>query len=81
MAFIKLREQSTPITVIESAIKQSLRDFEHPKLFVVEDIPLLINGKVDRQQLLRIYEEKQMNTGNISFHCLMLRVCYTLFYV
>jgi hypothetical protein len=32
------------------------------QVFVIDSIPLLVNGKTDRQALLRMYEEQ--NTGN-----------------
>lgn len=44
---------------IESVLRTKLRDFEIPHVFVVTFIPLLPNGKIDRQTLLTNYE-----TGN-----------------
>jgi hypothetical protein len=32
------------------------------QVFVIDSIPLLVNGKTDRQALLRMYEEQ--NTGD-----------------
>lgn len=53
---------------ITNVLRTKLRDFEIPHVFVVEKIPLLANGKIDRQTLLNIYENihtkrKEQTTG------------------
>jgi len=41
-----------------SALAESrLRDYERPLIKIIDDIPLLVNGKVDRQRLLQMYEQ------------------------
>lgn len=43
---------------IENILSTKLRDIEIPHVFVVESIPLLPNGKIDRQKLLNFYENR-----------------------
>lgn len=45
---------------IESNLQESLAQYMIPQVVVLESIPLLVNGKVDRQTLLKMYE----NTNN-----------------
>lgn len=45
---------------IEAALKEKLTSYMVPQVILVENIPLLVNGKIDRQALLRSYE----NTNN-----------------
>lgn len=45
---------------IEAALKNSLTQYMIPQVIVIDRIPLLVNGKVDRQGLLKMYE----NTNN-----------------
>lgn len=47
-----------------------------PRVIIVENIPLLTNGKTDRQALLKYYESSNVNNGNtlitlnlISYNC------------
>lgn len=41
---------------IENLLRTQLRDFEIPHVVVVKSMPLLPNGKIDRQTLLKAYE-------------------------
>ncbi|KAJ8986012.1 hypothetical protein NQ317_013896 [Molorchus minor] len=45
---------------IEAILKDKLTSYMIPQVVLVENIPLLVNGKTDRQQLLKMYE----NTNN-----------------
>lgn len=45
---------------IESNLTNILAQYMIPQVIVLETIPLLVNGKVDRQTLLKMYE----NTNN-----------------
>ncbi|XP_034255350.1 dimodular nonribosomal peptide synthase [Thrips palmi] len=58
LAFVTLRE-GCPLTApqVESALGRSLPPYAVPQVLCVEWIPLLVNGKVDRQALLRSYAE------------------------
>lgn len=40
---------------IEKALASRLADYMRPQVLVVDTIPLLVNGKVDRQTLLQLY--------------------------
>lgn len=72
LAFVTVREPAAnsgehpPTGVqIEAALKSKLADYMMPQVIVVEAIPLLVNGKVDRQTLLRTYENAN-NNGRLS---------------
>nr|ATB56363.1 Ebony2 [Leptinotarsa decemlineata] len=45
---------------IENAIKEKLTSYMVPQVILIEKVPLLVNGKIDRQTLLKYYE----NTNN-----------------
>lgn len=45
---------------IETVLSHKLADYMIPQVIIVESIPLLVNGKIDRQSLLKSYE----NTNN-----------------
>lgn len=45
---------------IETALKEKLTSYMVPQVILVENIPLLVNGKIDRQALMKSYE----NTNN-----------------
>lgn len=55
---------------IENILRGKLRDFEMPHVFVIKSIPLLPNGKIDRQILLSIYESgnKKGKTKLVAHH-------------
>ena len=48
-------------------MKTRLRNYEYPDLKLIERIPLLLTGKVDRQRLLKSYEDERNNTGLQNF--------------
>lgn len=56
---------------IESALGGKLAEYMVPQVIIIETIPLLVNGKVDRQTLLKMYE----NTNNNG---IMRPVCHNL---
>lgn len=41
---------------IETTLRIRLQDFEVPRVCIIESIPILPNGKIDRQMLLNHYE-------------------------
>jgi hypothetical protein len=45
-------------------MKTKLKPWEIPEVRLVDAIPLLVNGKVDRQRLLLDYEDKRLNRMN-----------------
>lgn len=57
LAFVTLREGSLTGAQVEAALGQSLPPYAVPQVLCVDWIPLLVNGKVDRQALLRSYAE------------------------
>nr|XP_049705072.1 zwittermicin A synthase ZmaJ [Helicoverpa armigera] len=58
---------------IEATLKNSLTHYMIPQVIEVESIPLLVNGKVDRQALLKMYE----NTNNNDDSEIPLDIDYT----
>lgn len=45
---------------IENMLREKLADYMVPQVILIESVPLLVNGKIDRQTLLKMYE----NTNN-----------------
>lgn len=63
LAFVKLREDVPQYTglQLEGALKDKLGDYMIPQVVIVDQVPLLVNGKVDRQALLKMYETANNN--------------------
>lgn len=51
------RNSSMSSQQLEAVLHKNLAAYMLPQVFVVDSIPLLVNGKTDRQALLRRYEE------------------------
>lgn len=66
LAFVTVEEAARPLTgmQIEAALSGKLADYMMPQVIVVDTIPLLVNGKVDRQTLLKMYENTNNNGEN-----------------
>lgn len=62
LAFVTLKHTANYYTglEIESNLSAKLPSYMIPQIKVLKSIPLLVNGKVDRQSLLKSYE----NTNN-----------------
>ncbi|XP_013185041.1 beta-alanyl-bioamine nonribosomal peptide synthetase ebony [Amyelois transitella] len=58
---------------IEASLKNSLTSYMIPQVIEIETIPLLVNGKVDRQALLKMYE----NTNNNDDSAITLDIDYS----
>lgn len=43
---------------IESALHSKLPEYMVPQVMIVDEMPLLVNGKIDRQLLLKMYKNK-----------------------
>jgi len=50
---------------IERILKNKLPEYMIPQVMIIESVPLLVNGKVDRQSLLKMYENTN-NNGNFN---------------
>ncbi|XP_050294222.1 zwittermicin A synthase ZmaJ isoform X2 [Anthonomus grandis grandis] len=59
LAFVTTKELMSEHQ-IETLLGDKLTNYMIPQVVLVENIPLLVNGKVDRQELLKMYE----NTNN-----------------
>lgn len=59
LAFVKTKDLLSEHQ-IEVMLRDKLTNYMIPQVILVETIPLLVNGKIDRQMLLKMYE----NTNN-----------------
>ncbi|EDV94575.1 mycosubtilin synthase subunit C [Drosophila grimshawi] len=68
LAFVKLRDDAPMVTELqmEGRLKDKLADYMTPQVIILEQVPLLVNGKVDRQALLKTYETANNNEGDSS---------------
>lgn len=46
---------------IERELKQVMVSYMIPKVVIIETLPLLVNGKIDRQALLKMFKENEQN--------------------
>ncbi|XP_071440778.1 beta-alanyl-bioamine nonribosomal peptide synthetase ebony isoform X2 [Hetaerina americana] len=61
VAFVTLEDGITiTVSEIEGMIQKILPPYMMPEVKVIDKIPLLVNGKTDRQALLKIYEEDSL---------------------
>ncbi|KAH0808989.1 hypothetical protein GEV33_013801 [Tenebrio molitor] len=58
---------------IENILRNKLTSYMVPQVILVESIPLLVNGKIDRQALLKSYE----NTNNNDDSCYEIDIDYS----
>lgn len=58
---------------IENILRKKLAQYMVPQVVILETIPLLVNGKIDRQALLKSYE----NTNNNDDACYQVDIDYT----
>lgn len=70
LAFVTLTKDSVHQhgLQIENALNNKLADYMVPQVVIVDAIPLLVNGKIDRQALLKMYENTN-NNGMIMGAC------------
>lgn len=64
IAFVTIADDTLSSSEIESFLQRTLPPYMLPQIFVVDHIPLLINGKTDRQTLLKQYESSCPNNEN-----------------
>ncbi|XP_077271494.1 beta-alanyl-bioamine nonribosomal peptide synthetase ebony-like isoform X1 [Temnothorax americanus] len=58
------------ISEIENLLQKTLPPYMLPQIFIVDHIPLLTNGKTDRQELLRRYESSCSNDeDHVAMNC------------
>ncbi|XP_059218754.1 beta-alanyl-bioamine nonribosomal peptide synthetase ebony isoform X1 [Stomoxys calcitrans] len=68
LAFVKLRDDSPLYTELqlESKLSDKLAEYMIPQVVLIDQVPLLVNGKIDRQALLKQYETANNNEGDSS---------------
>lgn len=60
LAFTKIKSGYTiTSTELESILKSLMVDYMVPRVILLESVPLLVNGKVDRQTLLKMFDDKE----------------------
>ncbi|XP_025833499.1 uncharacterized protein LOC108741169 isoform X2 [Agrilus planipennis] len=52
---------------IESILRDQLAPYMVPRVVIIETVPLLVNGKIDRQSLLRNFENSDSINGSVNF--------------
>lgn len=57
---------------IENILRKQLTSYMVPQVIIMEKIPLLVNGKTDRQALLKAYENTNNNGLKINFFLIPL---------
>lgn len=68
VAFVTIaKDSSICVSKIETFLQSMLPVYMLPRVIIVENIPLLTNGKTDRQALLKYYESSNVNNGNSNF--------------
>ncbi|XP_053946246.1 beta-alanyl-bioamine nonribosomal peptide synthetase ebony [Anastrepha ludens] len=77
LAFVKLRDDSPLFNElqIEAKLRDKLAEYMSPQVVLIDQVPFLVNGKVDRQALLKTYETANNNEGDSS---IVLDYDYTL---
>ncbi|XP_042203852.1 mycosubtilin synthase subunit C-like isoform X2 [Homarus americanus] len=58
VAFYTSHDDKLVPEVLKVQISTLLQPYMQPQLIHMDDLPLLVNGKVDRQQLLKVYEQR-----------------------
>uniref|UniRef100_A0A0P6E9S3 Ss-alanyl conjugating enzyme n=1 Tax=Daphnia magna TaxID=35525 RepID=A0A0P6E9S3_9CRUS len=58
VAFIIPGQKETSVEIIKERVKDKLLSYMMPKFVVIDELPLLVNGKVDRQKLMQIYADQ-----------------------
>ncbi|XP_039970507.1 mycosubtilin synthase subunit C [Bactrocera tryoni] len=68
LAFVKLRDDSPLLSEmqIEAKLRDKLAEYMTPQVVLIDKVPYLVNGKVDRQALLKTYETANNNEGDSS---------------
>lgn len=52
---------------IEKILRNKLPEYMTPQVIIIDQVPLLINGKIDRQALLKMYENTNNNGRILTF--------------
>lgn len=55
---------------IEKILRNKLPEYMTPQVIIIDQVPLLVNGKIDRQTLLKMYENTNNNSkphSNLNF--------------
>ncbi|XP_071559405.1 beta-alanyl-bioamine nonribosomal peptide synthetase ebony-like isoform X2 [Temnothorax nylanderi] len=71
IAFVTITNGTTlSSSEIENLLQKTLPPYMLPQIFIVDHIPLLTNGKMDRQELLRRYESSCSNDeDHVAMNC------------
>lgn len=66
LSFVTLSDGATlrQEAQLENVLKTKLADYMVPQIIIIDSVPLLVNGKIDRQSLLKMYENTNNNGEN-----------------
>ncbi|GAB0092883.1 uncharacterized protein DMENIID0001_079320 [Sergentomyia squamirostris] len=67
-ALLTADEEPKTATEIESKLNNLLPSYMVPQVVIIDAVPLLVNGKVDRQTLLKQYESMNNNDSNVTMN-------------
>jgi len=63
LAFVTLENNTVTTTEIEQDLKRFLPSYMMPQIQIIQEIPLLFNGKVNREFWKKAYEESRQRQG------------------
>lgn len=69
VAFVTVKENNISSQQIESFMQTLLAPYMVPQVIIVDSIPLLTNGKTDRQTLLKEFELSSHNDNHTTIDC------------
>ncbi|KAL0122191.1 hypothetical protein PUN28_007148 [Cardiocondyla obscurior] len=70
IAFVTVANDAVFLSEIENDLQRTLPPYMLPQVFIIDRIPLLTNGKTDRQALLKKYESScSNNESNFATNC------------
>lgn len=73
MAFIVPATKEVKVEEMQYKIKSLLKPYEVPQVMLIEEFPLMNNGKIDRQRLLAKFKSERQARGKYEgeFHLIL----------
>ncbi|XP_023021486.2 beta-alanyl-bioamine nonribosomal peptide synthetase ebony [Leptinotarsa decemlineata] len=67
LAFVTVNNPNLSALLIEAKLRKGLMWYMVPKVIVIEKMPFLVSGKIDRQELIKLYEFLEETEGEINY--------------